>query len=107
MKITNTRLATNEVHTLLQETSSLFTPPLSESIDLEAYSKKLSEYANFVLCQDTANNNIAAFVAYYKNEQRKQLYIPLICVKQDYQRHGLATKMLYNLEISMGGGINI
>ncbi|MDO5759809.1 MAG: GNAT family N-acetyltransferase [Bacteroidota bacterium] len=102
MNIVIEKLTTNKVFSLLEETDLLYTPALSNNVDLREYSKKLSDNADFVLCND--EEKISGYVAYYSNIEKKELYIPLICVKQEYQCKGLATRMLSLLENSMGGG---
>ena len=47
-----------------------FTPRISESVDLEAYSKKLSKYANFLIAKDSDGYH-AGFIAYYLNDETK------------------------------------
>lgn len=63
---------------LMKEADKLFTPHISEVINLEKYSEKLYAHANFVVCSD--GKVIKGFTAFYKNMNAKQLYVTLICV---------------------------
>lgn len=81
---------------LMKKADKLFTPPISEGIDLKAYSEKLYAYASFVVCRD--GKDVKGFTAYYKNVDAKQLYVTLICVDKQLQGQGLGSKMLEILE---------
>lgn len=76
---------------LMEKTSKLFTPPLSEVIDLEVYSEKVYTYASFVVCYD--EKKINGFIAFYRNITEKQLYITLMCVDKVCQQQGVGSKM--------------
>lgn len=80
---------------LMKKADKLFTP-ISEGIDLKAYSEKLYAYASFVVCRD--GKDVKGFTAYYKNVDAKQLYVTLICVDKQLQGQGLGSKMLEILE---------
>ena len=77
---------------LMEKTSKLFTPPLSEVIDIEEYSHKLYSRASFSVCWEVGK--IKAFTAFYKNQEARQLYVSLICVAEDFQHRGLGRRML-------------
>lgn len=96
MNIDYFHISQPNVYELLIKSSNFFTPPLSEEVDLEKYSFKLSEYAGFLLYKE--KEVIIGYIAYYKNHQAKQIYIPLICVHPKYQQSGIGTKMLMSLE---------
>lgn len=81
---------------LIKEADKLFTPPISEGIDLKAYSEKLYAHASFVVCSD--EKDVKGFTAFYKNVEAKQLYVTLICVDKQLQGQGLGSKMLETLE---------
>lgn len=76
---------------LLIKATPLFTP-LSETLDLELYARKLSDKASFVVCY--SNKEIIGFIAYYLNAKDRQVYITLICVDEGQQTHGIGSKML-------------
>lgn len=87
---------------LMQKVSACFTPPLSNSVDLGAYSEKLYNYASFVTAEE--NGEIIALTAFYRNNEACQLYIPLICVDPSSQSRGIGGKMLKQLtELSAEG----
>lgn len=79
----------------LRKMSSLFTPPISESLNIEAYAKKLSDKAEFVVCMD--GDDLLGFVAYYLNQSERQVYVTLICVDVRYQALGIGGKMLEHM----------
>lgn len=81
---------------LMKKADKLFTPPISEGIDLKAYSEKLYAYASFVVCRD--GKDVKGFAAFYKNMGSKQLYVTLICVDKQFQGQGFGGKMLEVLE---------
>lgn len=87
---------------LMQKVSAYFYPPLSNSVDLGAYSEKLYNYASFVTAEE--NGDIIGLTAYYRNNEACQLYIPLICVDPSSQSRGIGGKMLKQLtELSAEG----
>lgn len=92
IKIDSDRFLWVHLREVLRAFSPLFTPPLSQSVDLEVYSKKLSEKATFVTCQD--QGVIRGMIAYYENKQQSQVYVTLICVERVYQSQGVGSMML-------------
>lgn len=87
---------------LMQKVNTYFTPPLTNSVDLGAYSEKLYNYASFVTAEE--NDEIIGLTAYYRNKEASQLYIPLICVYPSSQSRGIGGKMLKQLtELSVEG----
>lgn len=89
-------LSNDDFIALMKKADKLFTPPLSEVIDLETYSEKLYAHAGFVVCSE--ENVVKGFTAFYKNVSAKQLYVTLICVDKPFQGQGLGGKMLEALE---------
>lgn len=99
-------LTKDEFFSLMQEVNLCFTPPLSDSVDLGAYSEKLYNHASFVVAED--NGEIIGLTAYYRNSKANQLYVPLICVNPSSQSHGIGSQMLHSLEeISIEGFYSI
>jgi ribosomal protein S18 acetylase RimI-like enzyme len=97
------RLSFDEVHNLLLRMSDCFTPPLSQGVDIQEYSKKLASYANFLTCEE--NGQVLGFIAYYQNYAAKQIYITLICVDEKFQRSGIGAKLLERLQqVAKGSG---
>lgn len=64
-------------------------------LDIEAYARKLSEKANFVVC--VSEGVLLGFVAYYLNAMAHQIYISLICVDDSFQAQGIGGKMLNHI----------
>lgn len=81
---------------LMKKADKLFTPPISEGIDLKAYSEKLYAYASFVVCRD--GKDVKGFAAFYKNVDANQLYVTLICVDKQLHGQGIGSQMLETLE---------
>lgn len=88
----NTFLSKDDFKLLMKKADKLFTPPISDVIDLDTYSEKLYTYANFVVCYD--EKKIDGFIAFYRNVTEKQLYITLICVDKVCQQQGVGSQML-------------
>lgn len=95
VEMSDGRLSFEFVYEMLKKMSSLFTPPMSESLDIEAYAKKLSDKAEFVVCMD--KRDLLGFTAYYLNSEARQIYITLICVDSGYQAQGIGGKMLAHI----------
>ena len=71
-------------------------PPLSQNVDIQAYSERLRTHASFIVAEQ--NSEIIGLTAFYKNIEAGQLYIPLICVDSCFQGHGIGGKMLSTLQ---------
>lgn len=89
----NTRLCKQDVHNLLEIMDSQFSPKLSDGLDLEAYSIKLSQYALFVTYKENKG-----LIAYYLNEDTKKAYIPLVWVDVSERGKSIATTMINGLQ---------
>ena len=92
IKIEIRKLSFEFVYDTLKDMSSLFIPPLSESLDIKSYAKKLSDKAQFVVCMN--EDKMIGFTAYYLNSFAQQIYITLICVHIKYQSYGIGGMML-------------
>ena len=92
------RLSFDEVLSLLHECDNSFDPPLSSHIDLEAYAKRLSDNAFFVLVKDDYGK-VVAYTAYYLNQEGAFAFIPEIWVDDSCQRMGMGHKMISHLSI--------
>ena len=102
----STFLAKDAFMSLMQKMNLCFTPPLSDSVDLGAYSEKLYNHASFVAAED--DGGIIGLTAYYRNSEANQLYIPLICVDSSSQSRGIGSMMLSRLaELSAEGFCSI
>ena len=98
----STFLSKDAFMSLMQKVNLCFTPSLSDSIDLGAYSEKLYNHASFVTAEN--NGEIIGLTAYYRNIEACQLYIPLICVDSFLRGCGVGSMMLSRLkELSADG----
>lgn len=100
----NTNFSKEYFFSLMQKVNSFFSPPISDSIDLKAYSEKLYIYAYFVIA--LKDDEVIGFTAFYKNNETKQLYIPIICVNPNFQSEGIGGRMLQTLEHMSSEGFN-
>ncbi len=90
------RLNPSEVRDLLEKMDFQFSPNLSRSIDFSTYSKKLSDFASFVIY-----NTCEALIAYYCNEAEQTAYIPLVWVDEPVRSQGIAMQMFETLHDSL------
>lgn len=89
------------IRKLLGETEKLFVPSLSTEVDLDKYSVKLGNFASFLLYKD--GGSVQGYLAYYRNDTIRQLYIPLLCVKSAYQNKGIGSQLMSSLILKYGG----
>ena len=92
---TGIRLSKVEVLSLLNHFDDSSDTPLHLGLDFESYSKKLSDFALFVLSY--RNDNIVGFIAYYLNESSSSVYIPQIVVHKDERHQGIGHIMVDKL----------
>ena len=64
-------------------------------MDFNQYSKKLSQYAYFVLA--TENNKQIGFVAYYLNDENHFVYIPQVVVHKSARHKRVGHSMFMDL----------
>lgn len=88
------------VYSLLHKADPLFYPPLSENVDLSEYSNKLSDRGKFITAME--GDKTVAFLAFYENHEKAQLYVPLVCVTAALQHTGIGTRLFYELELYAG-----
>jgi len=82
---------------VLRFVGSEFTPPLLlNNVNLDSYARKLSEFANFLIC--SLDGEEIGFIAFYENKISNELYITLIAVRQDLQHHGYGSDLLCQFE---------
>ena len=85
------KLSYEQVGDLLRRFSQYF-PSLSQRVDLDQYSHKLSDNAHFLIAYDS--DEIIAFMAYYYNIEKQMAYVPLIAVDSMYRRKGIGGALL-------------
>jgi len=76
----------------LQACNDAFVPPLSSRVDLETYSRKLSEKA--VTFEAWAEGRLMGLIAAYFNNDEKQAFITSVSVVSSYKQHGVASTLL-------------
>lgn len=92
MKIqTGLKLSQEEVFSLLNHFDDSSDTPLSQGLDFTSYSKKLSEFAHFVVTYD--DDKMIGFIAYYLNEDGHFAYIPQTVVHRDGRHNGVGHAM--------------
>lgn len=84
------RLSFDEVRAFLLETDNEFPTPLSTSVNIDAYAKKLSDFSDFALCRD--GQTIIGMISCYTNRPPMG-YISNVCVKKGYQRKGVFRRL--------------
>lgn len=93
--IKKTRLDESAVHDILTRFDTMFSPCLSTNINLEEYAKKLSEYANWIICK--RSDETAGYIAFYENVETHIAFITSICVLDTFRKFGVATQMLNDM----------
>lgn len=83
----------NEVFTHLLRCSDNFMPPLSNTVDLELYSKKIVE--NSVTFEAWINNELVGLIAAYFNDLKQETgYITNVSTIKEYHGKGIASQLL-------------
>ena len=85
------KLSQSEVLSLLERFDDSSDEPLHESLDFIKYSKKLSQYAYFVLA--TEKKQQIGFIAYYLNDENHFAYVPQVVVHRNARHRGLGHTM--------------
>lgn len=96
---TGLRLSQSEVLSLLERFDDSSDIPLHKGLDFISYSKKLSQYAYFVIA--TENNQQIGFIAYYINDENQFAYIPQIVVHKTARHNGVGHSMFNELYCSL------
>lgn len=89
----NVPLTIEEVYYSLTELDKNFSKKMILHLNLRLYARKLQERAHFVVCRDK-DNIIVGIVAYYLNNEKSMVYIPLVCVDSNKRRVGIARNMM-------------
>lgn len=79
------------VHKLLLELDPKFAERLSQTLVLEEYAKKLSEYAYFVTAK--IDGKYVGVCAFYINEVKREYFLPYLCVSSTCRNMGIAGKI--------------
>ena len=90
LKILRKRLNHNVVCDLLRTLDPSFAERLEETVNIDDYSRKLSDNAYFEVAEN--NSNIDGIIAFYEN--KSEIYIPYVCVSVFKRRMGIADALL-------------
>lgn len=71
-------------------------PEFANKQETEAYALKLSELADFIVCEN-ASKEIVGLVAFYMN-RLPMCYLTFVCVSPSYWRMGIFKRMLEEIE---------
>ena len=94
------KLSYEEVRMFLIETNDEFLTPLSMSVDIDEYAKKLSEFSDFSICRDSGS--IIGMISCYTN-QPPVGYISNVCVKSLYQGQKVFSILFHHLLPNLKG----
>lgn len=86
------KLSEKKVFDLLQYFDDSSDEPLHLNLDFITYSKKLSDFAHFILILE--GDKLMSFLAYYLNDEGRFIYIPQIVVHKDGRHQGLGHQMM-------------
>lgn len=89
------RLTQLEVLSLLNRFDDSSDLPLHEGLDFDSYSKKLSDFAYFIIAFE--DNMQIGFIAYYLNEEGKFAYVPQVVVHKNGRHNGIGHAMFSKL----------
>ena len=98
------RIPKEEIVHLLHFGDQDFCPHLSKIVDIEAYAEKLSKYADFFVIGTFGN--ILGWMAYYKNDSGRFIYITHFWVNSLCQNKGYGSYLLNKLVREEGNGFN-
>lgn len=80
------------IHATLMLADNVFSPPLSNRVDIETYSRKLSELACNIFI--TVDGVVAGHAAYYLNLIQESIYVSSIFIDEKFRRKGLMRKVI-------------
>ena len=96
------KIAKETIKWLLHFGNEDFCPHLSKIVDLEAYAEKLSKFAEFSIIG--SGSNILGWMAYYKNDPGKFIYITHFWVNRLCQKKGYGKYLLDKMIQDDGAG---
>lgn len=91
--IKKTRLSESEALALLREFDQYFNPCLSSRVNIEDFSKKLSQNADWILYEE--DERTAGYIAFYRNTDAGIYYMTSYC--EIPSNHNVLERMLSNL----------
>lgn len=93
----------SDVKFLLDKFGNLFVPVLSSEVDIDEYSKKLSEKAKFTIARNPETNEIVGFISFYENLENHSYFFSLMAILPDYQHSGLGHIMMNRMKAELDG----
>jgi ribosomal protein S18 acetylase RimI-like enzyme len=90
----NTKIASQEeIFLHLKECSGLFSPALSETVNIQEYSKKI--FLQSITFEAWVKNNLIGLIAIYLNDVKTHsAYITNVSISKEYSGLGLASALL-------------
>ena len=98
------KFSPEEVLSLLEYFDDSYNSPLHLSIDMYSYSKKLSDFAHFIVASEDQR---LGFVAFYLNDKGAYIYISQIAVHKLGRHNGIGHLMLNFLIKAMAGNYHL
>lgn len=98
------RIPQEDIVRLLHFGDEDFCPHLSKIVNIEEYAEKLSKYAEFSIIG--SGSNILGWMAYYKNNPGKFIYISHFWVNRLCQKKGYGKYLLDKMIQDDGDGYN-
>lgn len=93
VKISRKHLPVDIVKDLILTLDPSFAKRLAEDVNIDAYSLKLSEHADFEVAD--FSGSWGGVIAFYEN--KKELYITYVCVSVTKRRMGVADLLLHSV----------
>ncbi len=95
LKYLFTTLNKNAVSDFFDSNRAIF-PEFEDKVKTEQYAEKLSEKAEFVICQND-KQEIIGMIAFYMN-MPPECYLTFVCVNAQYTKRGIMSQMLNHIE---------
>ena len=94
MELLLTRLKEEDVISFFRKVTYAF-PKLTDENILYEYARKLSKFAEFVICKNS-KDEVVGMIAFYMNT-KPVCYLSFVCVLQEYTRKGIMRQMIENI----------
>lgn len=96
---TELKLCKEKVLNILEYFDDSFEIPLHTGLDFTSYSKKLSNFAQFVIAYE--DEIMIGFISYYLNDEKNFVYIPLTCVHKNWRHKKIGHSLFESLYNSL------
>lgn len=99
--IKQTRLNERETLEILRYFDQFFQPYLSSRLNIKEFAKKLSQNADWIICND--DNRIVGYIAYYRNHDAGMLYMTSYCEVPFNHKYleKMISYLIYNASITV------